>query len=558
VSPSCCGASCIASSCDDFRFRWAFCQLETLRRCPLQKIRSTLDALPRTLDETYERTLQGIDEKKWEYACRIFQFLTISERPLYVQELAEVFAISINEKTTGIPEFNPRWREPDAESALLSACPSLIAVVKDSKNYGERVVQFSHFSVQDFLTSDRLQRSPRLSRYYILPRSAHTLFAKVCLSVLLQLNSRIHKYSVKGMFPLANYAAQYWVSHAQRGDVSLIEDGMVRLFDKHRSHFAAWIWVYNIDNPSGPHMDGTHPGIPETAPLYYAAFSGFLYMVERLAALHLDDVNTLGRDGGTPLHAALRNGHSDVALLLLRYNANTNAPDSRDETPLHIASRRGDIDAIRFLFDLGANLNAKNRDNETPLSLATRNGSVDAAQLLLEHGADLHHQVALGWTPLHVAAEHGHNDIANLLLDYGANVDVRDRDYRTPLHLAADQGKVGVAKLLLKRGADVNAREVSQLTPLHMASSGGQVESARLLLDFGADVNASDGDGWTPLHLAAYNGHLQVGELLVGHGAVRDGENEDGCTPFRLASEGQHTEIAQMLQRDVDVGRRGW
>ena len=548
----------LSFSCDGFRFRWAFCQLETLRRCPLQRIPYALKALPRTLDETYERTLQGIDEEKWEYAHRIFQFLTVSARPLYVQELAEVFAISIDEEksqATGIPDFNPRWRQPDAESAVLSACPSLIAVVKID---GEQVIQFSHFSVQEFLTSDRLrdQCSIRLSQFHVLPRPAHTFFAKACLSVLLQLNSHIHKGSIKGMFPLATYAAEHWVSHAQRGDVSLIGDGMDHLFETDKPQFAAWIWVYNIDSPSGPHLERTHPGIPETAPLYYAALCGFLDMVKRLVESHPNDVTTLGRDGGTPLHAALRNGHSDVALLLLRHKADANARDNRDETPLQIASRLGDTKAMQSLIDGGANLDAKNRDNETPLSLASRNGKLEAARLLLKNGASVDHQVTFGRTALHVAAEHGHYPIALLLLNNGANVDAQEKNLRTPLHVAADSdhGKAAVTRLLLQRGAKVDAREASQLTPLHMASSGGQLETARLLLDFRADVNAGDGEGWTALHLAAYNGYLQIAQLLLSRGAALESKNNDENTPSQLASAGQHTEIVQILAQPAKAG----
>ena len=537
----------IAFSCDDFRFRWAFCQLETLRRCPLQGIPSALKELPWTLDETYERTLQCIDEEKWKYARRIFQFLTVSVRPLYFQELAEVFAISVDEEKTGIPEFNPRWRPKNAESAVLSACSSMITVVKV---YGEQRVQFSHFSVQEFLTSSRLQEQrSQLSRYHILRRPAHTFFAKACLSVLLQLNYRIHKSSVKGMFPLVMYAAEHWVGHAQqRGDVSsLTEDAIGHLFED-TSHFAAWIWVFDIDNPSGPHMDRTHPGIPETASLYYAALCGFVNIVKRLLESRPEDIDTLGRDGGTPLHAALRSGHSDVALLLLEHMADPNARNSHDETPLQIASRKGDIKAMQSLIDCGANPDQKSRENETPLSLASSKGNLDAVRLLLKHNAVVDLQVARGRTALHVAAQHGHYNIARLLLNHGANVNAEEKNLRTPLHLAADQGKVPVAKLLLQGGAKVDALEVSQLTPLHMASSGGQADVARQLLDFGAAVNAVDREGWTALHLAAYNGHSQVAELLISRGADRDRMNKEEKTPLQVADGAHHTEVAQKLQ----------
>jgi hypothetical protein len=140
----------ISFSCDDRRFRWAFCQLETLRRTPLQKVQLTLKALPKSLDGTYERTLQGIAEQKWEFAHRIFQFLTVAARPLYVQEIAVFFAIQINdseEATPGSPEFDARWREHDPKSAVLSACSSLISVVPASGGLGQ-IVQFSQLSVQ--------------------------------------------------------------------------------------------------------------------------------------------------------------------------------------------------------------------------------------------------------------------------------------------------------------------------------------------------------------------------------------------------------------------------
>ncbi|KAF8466779.1 hypothetical protein DFH94DRAFT_780093, partial [Russula ochroleuca] len=38
-----------------FRFRWVFCQLETLRHCLPPSVRGILAELPETLDETYER-----------------------------------------------------------------------------------------------------------------------------------------------------------------------------------------------------------------------------------------------------------------------------------------------------------------------------------------------------------------------------------------------------------------------------------------------------------------------------------------------------------------------
>jgi hypothetical protein len=51
--------------------------------------------------------------------------------------------------------------------------------------------QFSHFSVKEYLTSERLaQAEEHLSYYHILPEPAHTVLARASLSVLLQLDDK--------------------------------------------------------------------------------------------------------------------------------------------------------------------------------------------------------------------------------------------------------------------------------------------------------------------------------------------------------------------------------
>jgi len=44
-------------------------------------------------------------------AHRIFQLIMVSSRPLYVEEVAEVFAINFDEEMSGIPKFEPSWRD---------------------------------------------------------------------------------------------------------------------------------------------------------------------------------------------------------------------------------------------------------------------------------------------------------------------------------------------------------------------------------------------------------------------------------------------------------------
>jgi len=78
-----------------FRFRWVVCQIDRLRRTFPASIRNTLNELLKTLDDTYAHTLLGIDEEKRQYAQRLFRCLTVSIRPLRVEELAEILAVSL-------------------------------------------------------------------------------------------------------------------------------------------------------------------------------------------------------------------------------------------------------------------------------------------------------------------------------------------------------------------------------------------------------------------------------------------------------------------------------
>ena len=203
-----------------------------------------MDELPETLDGTYEQALRRIDKQKRDYACRLFQFLVVSKRPLRVEELAELFAIKPNAET--IPTFDAGWCPENPEEFVLSACSTLVTVVNvDCK----KIVQLSHFSVREYFTSSRIAISEHSSHFHVLPRPAHALLARACLGVLLQLDDRVNWDNIRN-FPMTSYAAQYWFDHAHFEDVSSdIQHGMERLFDRNKPHFAAWLWLYKFYSP---------------------------------------------------------------------------------------------------------------------------------------------------------------------------------------------------------------------------------------------------------------------------------------------------------------------
>jgi ankyrin repeat protein len=426
--------------------------LEILLDCLPPSVQHTLEELPDSLDETYERILREIRKPNQRLAHRLMQCLVAADRPLEVKELAEVLAFNFDAE--GIPKLNSNWRWEDQEGAVMLACSSLVTIVKDGDS---RIVQFSHFSVKEFLTADRLAEPIRdVSRYHIELEAAHTILAQACIGVLLRLDDHVDRDNITD-FPLAQYAAVHWHRHARFGSVSSrIKDGMECLFDEDKPHFATWLWIFNETNVQVRRMPTMRPEKPGTVPLYHAARLGFRDLAAHLIAGH-------------PEHAE----HVD-------------ADDKWGRTAMHAATGRecGNADILSLLLEHDVDVDIRDVEGATPLHWAPAGGNIDIGQWLLDHGADIHARDQDGLTPLFDAANHGQVEFAQMLLERGAVIDARDDRGRTPLRRAVEKGEIQVAQLLLEHGADVNARDESGDTPSQYAT---QQEMLELLSEYGSE-----------------------------------------------------------------------
>jgi ankyrin repeat protein len=461
------------------RFRWVFCQLDRLRRCLSPRIRQALDELPETLDETYERTLLDIDKDNWEYAHRLFQCIVVARRPLRVEELAEFLAFKSGEG--GSLAYQEDWRPEDPRDTVLSTCSSLITVVNVD---GSPVMEFSHFSVKEYLTSNRISEG-RVLRYYIPLEPAHLFVTQACLSFLLQLDNHVTKEQIEDS-PLARYAGRYWADHAEFGNVSShAEDMMKTLFNPKRHHFTNWVWIYDTIWDKSP-VSAALPR-PGWAPLHHAAQHGFDRVAEWLITTCAQDVNV---------------SHNFRA-------------------PLNIASIKGRLKVVQVLLAHHADVDINCTGGHwAPLHLSLWNGHPTVARVLLEHGADVNLKSTGGWTPLRSLLQISRNlETAQMLLEHGADPNASDRD---SLYMAAlDKGHSGLAQLLLKHGPNPNARGVGGQTLLHVCSRLGDLKVARELLKLDVDINSRDDQGRTPLQVALEKGKdsEEVVQLLLEHGA---------------------------------------
>ena len=443
-------------------------------------ISKALNELPAAMDEKYMRTLEKIPKEKRERAHYLLQCLVASERPLRVEELEEILALRFHRVA-----LHKQKKEPRRRDSLLSACSSFIIEAEDSQ-----IMQFSHFSVKQFLTSTRLAEDGNLSCYHIPLEPAHTILAEVCLTVLCQ--DKVDDQRTDGS-PLSAYAAQNWFIHTRFGNVAtrpqvqrLVKD----LFDANKSHFRGWIRLHDMDMEGEQTTRNNMDHLvwqPTVTPLYYAVLCQLPSLVKYLTEERPKDINVKGGSHGTALHAAL---HKDltIAEFLLGHGADVDARGKYNWLPLEKMLDDDHIEALRLLIKHKANVNVIDQCGWTPLRRASANGQLQVVRLLLQNEAEVKAADALGWTALHLASFNGHVEVTQLLLENAANVNALTKGDFTPLYVASSRGLIDVVQILLRFGADVRLRGTGNQSPLRVAFTQEHYKVAKLL--------AGNSEGW--------------------------------------------------------------
>ena len=202
----------------------------------------------------------------------------------------------------------------------------------------------------------------------------------------------------------------------------------------------------------------------------------------------------------------------------------TNASDAKAAefasgwlTPLMLAAREGHLEVARVLVGAGAGINAAAGDGKTALALAIFNGNYELASYLVASKADVNKADAQRFTPLFWAVDRRNMETAP----------------NFPWMVTADP--MPLIRTLLDAGADPNAvvnstprarmREGSPrivfATALMRAAFAADLELVTLMLERGASPTVISRDGETMLSAAA--------GLAFIHGYHRGKAPESGC-----------------------------
>jgi ankyrin repeat protein len=395
-------------------------------------------------------------------------------------------------------------------------------------------LELAHFSVKEYLTSERL---PEPFQHKFSQAYARGHMTRSCLAYLSCLKDEDSSVEVATQFPLAQYSAEYWIDHARHSETLDIVGESILDFFENNTAYTVWGRLFH---PESPWKFDSNPF--NGCPLYLASLVGLDATVHKLLQRGAD-VNAQGGNHGSALQAASYHGHYEIVQMLLDKGADVNAQGGYHGNALRSASSRGYYEIVQVLLDKGADVNAQGGYLGNALQSASSGGHYEIVQMLLDKGADVNAQGGEYSSALSAASHKGHDKIVQLLLENNANVNAQDGEYGNALQAASFSGHYKLVQMLLDKGANVNAqarfkhklfkvhamlrgRKIANkddfANSLQAASYRGYNKIVRLLLENGADVNAQGGEYGNALQAASHQGHDKIVQMLLENGAQKD------------------------------------
>ena len=525
------------------------CQFDVLCSCISdRKINDCLDRIPAGLDETYIRILARLrtdHASDIDMIRKMFHWLVHSLRPLKLIELAEAITL---DQTQDTMDFSAMATDP---SDILRFSGGLVTNT-DNGN----VVGLAHFSIKEFLLSDRIQRSS-VREFYAGASELQLDLTATCLNYIMMNDFRAGQcYSMKQLalriskYNFLSYAAHYWLEHYHSLPSSYcdsLNQVLLRFFTapEYAQNNLAWQqmerwseqqphgWENQWQNEMGKEVEieSAH------SPIFNAARCGMIGLIEAMCQMGYD----------------------------------VNEPSDHDhQYPILIASchKIYGPSMMAVLIAAGADINVRNAyGNIAHNGLLTEPDNWGFLQYLIRQGLEVEdpsgqHDSILGCIAKHPSDA---TQMVELLLDNGADIDhlngfpdnlsgyVQPYPQSPPLQMACFQGNLNVTKLLLHRGARKDFGACWLGTPLHAAILGKHEKIVSMLLDLNVDIDIAGGVLGSPLQAAAWNGDQSLVHQLLSRGA--DVNNGGGCygSALAVAIAQKNSEVIEiLLKRDAD------
>ena len=284
--------------------------------------------------------------------------------------------------------------------------------------------------------------------------------------------------------------------------------------------------------------------------LHFASLGGNPEVIELMLG-HVPNIDSITKEGSTPLMIAARNDKLQAVKYLLKQGADPSLQDNDGWNLLHFASRGGNPEVIELMLSHVPCIDSRTKKGSTPLMIAALDDKLQAVKYLLKQGADPSLQDNDGWNLLHFASRGGNPEVIELMLGHVPNIDSITKEGSTPLMIAARNDKLQAVKYLLKQGADPSLQNNDGWNLLHFASLGGNPEVIELMLGHVPNIDSITKEGSTPLMIAARNDKLQAVKYLLKQGADPSLQDNDGWNLLHFASRGGNPEVIELMLSHV-------
>jgi len=165
------------------------------------------------------------------------------------------------------------------------------------------------------------------------------------------------------------------------------------------------------------------------------------------------DINSVDKEGNTPLHYACYGKYTSIVKILLRdEHINVNITDPHGDSPLMIAVYNNHSDTVLELLKYPkTNIDMLNKALETPLIAACRLNYYNIAKILIDHNANINNRYdANGETAIFHSIRNGSKILTKYLLNNKACITYTNKNGQTPYTLAKEVNNKEVTSILLK------------------------------------------------------------------------------------------------------------
>jgi len=237
---------------------------------------------------------------------------------------------------------------------------------------------------------------------------------------------------------------------------------------------------------------------------------------------HNIDMNTIDRNGNTPLTLAYRLNYHNIFKFLIKY-LDINRTDLNGNNILYYAILKEDVETMRSLVGNGVDVNSKNKLGKSNMDLIITEGYTFLNTLLnYSHSILLNIPNSQGEIPLmtiikiNTFTNEEKEDMVEKLIRRGSDVNFIDNKGNTSLVYAIQGKSLSLVNLLVKNDANINYLiPSSDQTILMYAIDVGNIDIIQLLVEYGADINFKNSKGCSVLEMIFEKEKLKIFEYFV-------------------------------------------